>query len=1097
MKKIDFKGLCLGLGFILSAVSTLYVGLSTNKTNETLASSYSTYSVPTKNINLNDASSETIRNYYSNLNNLSASERQGTNLLKNLKPILKNGQKYFSYGSSASTAVWKAYEIVDRDWEKSPASEISGYNPETGYISSYTYGESINGPKGTNPYIHALYINRNVENQTTAWDDHNQDQWGINQEHLWAKSNGFNDNSPSAGARGDMMHLWAGNGKVNGDTHSNYYYGYVDTTKSYHDAGSDYYNLSGNRRGTSKTFGAGVEQVFEPQDDDKGDIARAIFYMAARYNYLSGSDSDGIDAGNPNLEIVNSLKASGDTTSYTSSTTRTGKMGILQDLLEWNRLDPPDDWEKHRNNLLFHNFTFNRNPFIDFPEWAEYIWGKSVNGSYNSASTGFANPSSDTIGNFGNGSVNPNPTVNSVTVSPSSLELDLNGTTTGNLTANVSVSNGASQAVTWTSSDSTVATVSSSGVVTAVAVGTCTITAKSTADATKKGTCSVTVVDSSSSGNLGEPEDGVIYFGSSSGYTNVNSSPKTGKDSLNNTWTITTTGTTSFTPNADYAQIGSANNPASKITFETTFNEGKAVSALSIYLGGFNGTAGNVTLKVGNSVVGSGSLNGPNNVYVNATDLTKKGTSISIEISNIAKGVKAYNISYTYASANVLSKALSSISLDTTNVTKNFLVDNTFTSEGLIVTAHYDDNSESVVTPTSISAPNMSSAGNKTVTVTYVEGDVTKTATYEITVSEPIVTSITATVSETFHPGDIIINSDIYVEDNLGNEVVDFEFADEEYQFTYDDAPSGGGVAVKTFADAVSYGNLKCDVSVNVSRKAYQEVSSISDVINNTLAGVSGSSYVSWTKTVANSGITYSGNSGCTYGSIQLRTTNSNSGVVITANPNSLNVSSISLNWNSNTADTRTVEVYGKNTSYSSPSDLYGSSKGTLIGTIAKDSSTSLTVSGSYFYIGLKSSGSALYLDDITISYGNKQTAENVANYIMYADAESQCENKFDFAKDYFEDMYIADKTEFMSSNDYIIATARERFLAWARYHNTQITYLNGEYVFSKLNPLYGFSGENLYADNSDSMIIILVICTVGVGALSILYLHKKRKQNI
>ena len=115
----------------------------------------------------------------------------------------------------------------------------------------------------------------------------------------------------------------------------------------------------------------------------------------------------------------------------------------------------------------------------------------------------------------------------------------------------------------------------------------------------------------------------------------------------------------------------------------------------------------------------------------------------------------------------------------------------------------------------------------------------------------------------------------------------------------------------------------------------------------------------------------------------------------------------------------------------------------------------------------------------------------------MYADAESQCENKFDFAKDYFEDMYIADKTEFMSSNDYIIATARERFLAWARYHNTQITYLNGEYVFSKLNPLYGFSGENLYADNSDSMIIILVICTVGVGALSILYLHKKRKQNI
>ena len=51
-------------------------------------------------------------------------------------------------------------------------------------------------------------------------------------------------------------------------------------------------------------------------------------------------------------------------------------MGILQDLLEWNKLDPVDEFEIHRNNLLYRNFSFNRNPFIDFPEWAEYIWGK-------------------------------------------------------------------------------------------------------------------------------------------------------------------------------------------------------------------------------------------------------------------------------------------------------------------------------------------------------------------------------------------------------------------------------------------------------------------------------------------------------------------------------------------------------------------------------------------------------------------------------------------------------------------------------------------------------------------------------------------------
>ena len=96
------------------------------------------------------------------------------------------------------------------------------------------------------------------------------------------------------------MHLWAGNGNANRE-HSNDYFGYVDTSKSYKDMGSTYSNQTGNRTGISLTNG--TSKVFEPQDSDKGDIARAIFYMVARYNYLSGSDSDGIDANNPNFEL--------------------------------------------------------------------------------------------------------------------------------------------------------------------------------------------------------------------------------------------------------------------------------------------------------------------------------------------------------------------------------------------------------------------------------------------------------------------------------------------------------------------------------------------------------------------------------------------------------------------------------------------------------------------------------------------------------------------------------------------------------------------------------------------------------------------------
>ena len=373
----------------LSIIISFGVTISTKNVDPHLtnASSYTNNSVPT-NLDLNDVDEEDIRSYYSSLNLLDEEERTGTNLLKNLKPILKNNQTYFSYGSSATTAIWQAYEIVDRDWDKSPAEEIDGYDPLTNTITGYIYGSSVGSNQGSNPYIHALYVNRDKENGTKAWSDHTQTNYGFNQEHIWAKSCGFDNNSPSTGARGDLMHLWAGNGRVNGQYHSNYYYGYVDTTRSYSNAGNDYSYLDGNLKGYSKTLGGNV-YVFEPQDSDKGDIARALFYMVARYNYLSGNDEEGIDAGNPNLELVNEL-SSWSSSGYQSSSTSTGKMGLISDLLEWNKIDPPDEWEIHRNNLCYNNFTNNRNPFIDFPEWAEYIWGDKIG-------TNFANPMTDDV----------------------------------------------------------------------------------------------------------------------------------------------------------------------------------------------------------------------------------------------------------------------------------------------------------------------------------------------------------------------------------------------------------------------------------------------------------------------------------------------------------------------------------------------------------------------------------------------------------------------------------------------------------------------------------------------------------------------------
>ena len=83
----------------------------------------------------------------------------------------------------------------------------------------------------------------------------------------------------------------------------------------------------------------------------KGDVARMLFYMAVRYE--SG----------PNLELNNSVNNG--TAPY---------MGKLSVLLQWNKQDPPDAFEKRRNDVIYNSYQHNRNPFIDHSNWADLIW---------------------------------------------------------------------------------------------------------------------------------------------------------------------------------------------------------------------------------------------------------------------------------------------------------------------------------------------------------------------------------------------------------------------------------------------------------------------------------------------------------------------------------------------------------------------------------------------------------------------------------------------------------------------------------------------------------------------------------------------------
>lgn len=384
----------------VALLPALFANFAIKENKETYAASgdlYENSKLPTT-INLNDYSESEIRAYYSDLTSKSDNDKKGEALLASLKTILKKDQKYYSYDISSGKPIWQMYEITDRDWEKSPASELgSKYDATTNTITGYTY---LSGTKSDsnyylkegagyiNPYLHSYYMDYTQENQVQAWGNHNQDGYGINREHLWPKSEGFgtegSGDKGGAGARGDPMHLVAANGWAN-NQHNNNFYGYVDTTKEYVDCSTKYSSVGHNLLGVSKTAPVEGVKVFEPQDADKGDVARAMFYMVARYNDIAGDDEITID--NPNLALTDDL-TKWEKSGFTSSKTKMGYMAMMSDLLEWNKLDPVDDYEIHRNNLLHRNFTNNRNPFIDFPEWADIIWG---------GQSGVANPQSDSL----------------------------------------------------------------------------------------------------------------------------------------------------------------------------------------------------------------------------------------------------------------------------------------------------------------------------------------------------------------------------------------------------------------------------------------------------------------------------------------------------------------------------------------------------------------------------------------------------------------------------------------------------------------------------------------------------------------------------
>lgn len=156
----------------------------------------------------------------------------------------------------------------------------------------------------------------------------------INREHVWAKSHGgFSGILPMDS---DVHNLKPADATAN-SARSNMDF---DWSLYYHPSAPECKYTPGTS--------------WEPRDAVKGDIARIIFYMDTRYQ---GTDEE------MDLTVVDQLNT------YPSP-----EHGKLSALLSWNIMDAPDQFERNRNNVIYH-FQKNRNPFIDHPQFVELIWG--------------------------------------------------------------------------------------------------------------------------------------------------------------------------------------------------------------------------------------------------------------------------------------------------------------------------------------------------------------------------------------------------------------------------------------------------------------------------------------------------------------------------------------------------------------------------------------------------------------------------------------------------------------------------------------------------------------------------------------------------
>lgn len=331
-------------------------------------------------------------NYYSSIVG-----KKGTSLLNGLATLSQQNHRYFN--------------TYDELWGGNCYSDADKNDPNNKLIDFYTQ-LSISNEYCTN--------NMSGYNANINW----------NREHVWCQSlSGGLYGKTGAGA--DIHHLRPNVANIN-SSRNNSPYGEVG------DEFAVFYNETDGVHATSSTgtlYGYLNNNVFEPIDNVKGDVARIIMYLYMHYSNKVSPNSSYDKAGS--LEIPSIVSVSS---------------GSEWDLLRsWNELDPVDEFESNRNNYCA-SVTGLRNPFIDHPEFADIIWDTSYSG--------------DGAINDNGGSETPTYYLN-LTSTSTSLQVGQ----THQIQVNTNI-----PTLSYTSSNQAVASVSQSGLITALSSWTISIT---------------------------------------------------------------------------------------------------------------------------------------------------------------------------------------------------------------------------------------------------------------------------------------------------------------------------------------------------------------------------------------------------------------------------------------------------------------------------------------------------------------------------------------------------------------------------------------------------------------------------------------------